>query len=68
MPFTGIEVVCPVSGFRKRASFAAGSASLPDVPIEDCDLTFKGGPPAKNTIRGGQTKACEFPNGMAVCS
>ena len=66
-PFTGVEVNCP-SGFRQRASFVGGTATIADVPQEDCSLNFKGGPPAKNTIRGGQTKDCSFPSGQAVCN
>ena len=65
--FTGIEVQCPLSGYRKRASFSAGVATLPDVPQEDCNLFFKGGMPSKSTIRGGQSKNCTFSGGMANC-
>ena len=65
--FTGIEVQCPLSSYRKRASFSAGVATLPDVPQEDCNLFFKGGMPSKSTIRGGQSKSCTFSSGMANC-
>ena len=66
-PFTGIEINCPMSSFRQRASFSGGSATVAPVPAEDCKVTFKGGPPATNSIRGGQTKSCSYTNGMAVC-
>lgn len=65
-PFTSIEVTCP-SGFRARAPFEGGRATVRDVPREDCTVHFKGGPPARNRISGGQTKTCTFPNAQAVC-
>lgn len=65
-PFTSIEVTCP-SGYRARATFEGGRATLRDVPREDCTVHFKGGPPARNRISGGQTKTCTFPNAQAVC-
>lgn len=66
-PYTSIEVTCP-SGYRQRANFSNGSASLPDVPREDCLVTFRGGPPARNKISGGQSKSCTFPSGSAHCT
>jgi len=65
--FTSIEVSCPGTGFRQRASFSGGKATLADVPAVECDLKFKGGLPASNKIRGGETKSCTFPDGQAVC-
>jgi hypothetical protein len=64
--FTGIEVTCP-DGFRQRGSFVGGKATIPHVPAMKCDLIFKGGLPARNTIRGGETKNCTFNDGIAVC-
>jgi len=65
--FTAVEVKCP-GGFRDRASFSGGKATVPDVPNMECDMFFKGGLPAKNKIRGGQTKNCTFSGGQAVCN
>jgi hypothetical protein len=69
VPFTGIEINCPMSSFRQRASFAGGTATVAGVPVEECKVTFKGGPPATfNGIRGGETRTCEYTNGMVVCT
>ncbi|NCG19672.1 MAG: hypothetical protein GWP91_11750 [Rhodobacterales bacterium] len=67
-PFTGVDIKCPNSGFRERVNFVSGTATVPNVPMEECTVNFKGGPPAKNVIRGGQTKNCTFPGGSAVCN
>ena len=64
--FTGVEVRCP-DGFRDRAAFAGGKATIANVPNLQCDMFFKGGLPAKNVIRGGETKNCTFTGGQAVC-
>jgi serine/threonine protein kinase len=66
-PFTAIEVRCQVSGFRDRADFVGGVAKIPGVPREECDIFFKGGPPAKARISGGQSKTCSFQGVAANC-
>ena len=72
----GENVVCTVtntddvSGLtvtKVITSDNGGTATVADVPQEDCSLIFKGGPPARNMIRGGQTLSCNFPSGQAVC-
>lgn len=65
--FSSVEITCP-SGFRKRIPFgAAGSATVPGVPREGCTAFFKGGPPAKTSISGGDSKTCSF-NPTTVCN
>jgi serine/threonine protein kinase len=66
-PFTAVEVRCQVSGFRDRADFVGGTAKIPGVPREECDVFFKGGPPAKARISGGQSKTCSFQGVAANC-
>ncbi len=59
--FRSIEVNCPASGIRTRASFIGGKATAHGLPLsEDCIVTFQGSQPAKATLRGGQTKTCTF--------
>ena len=59
--FRSIEINCPQSGIRTRASFIAGKATAHGLPInEDCVVTFQGSQPAKASLRGGQTKTCTF--------
>jgi serine/threonine protein kinase len=66
--FSSMEVKCPNTGFRSRASFSGTSATIQNVPSsETCDVFFKGGAPAKSSIQGGQTKSCSFPGGQANC-
>ncbi len=68
-PFTSAEVSCPRSGYRARNVFVKGVASFSGVPAtEHCNVDFKGGPPARNVIRGGEHKRCTFERGQAVCS
>ena len=58
--FSSVEITCP-SGFRQRIPFGAtGSATVPGVPREGCTAFFKGGPPAKSAISGGDSKTCSF--------
>jgi serine/threonine protein kinase len=66
-PFTAVEVRCQVSGYRDRADFVGGVAKIPGVPREECDVFFKGGPPAKARISGGQSKTCSFQGVAANC-
>jgi serine/threonine protein kinase len=66
-PFTSVEVRCQVSGYRDRADFVGGVAKVPGVPREECDVFFKGGPPAKSRISGGQSKTCSFQGVAANC-
>jgi len=66
-PSSSIEIKCP-SGFRNRASFAGGAATVANVPQEDCTIYFKGGPPAKfKPVKGGQTLSCRFQGTQAIC-
>lgn len=65
-PFTSVEVRCP-SGFRERGDFVGGVAKVPGVPRESCDALFKGGPPAKAKISGGESKSCAFVGVAANC-
>jgi len=59
--FRSIEVNCPQSGIRTRASFIGGKATARGLPLsEDCIVTFQGSQPAKAQLRGGQTKTCTF--------
>ncbi len=64
--FTGVEVKCP-DGFRERGSFVGDKATVPDVPLLECDLVFKGGLPVRNKISGGQDKTCTIEGSQAVC-
>lgn len=66
-PFTGMEVKCP-SGFRERAMFAGGTATIQNVPREDCYAHLKGGQPVKIKIRGGQSLRCTIIGTAADCS
>lgn len=60
-PFNSIEVNCPKSGVRARATFRGGQATVRDLPVdEDCVVTFQGAEPARTTLRGGQTRTCVF--------
>ncbi|MDP6934260.1 MAG: hypothetical protein QGG40_15145, partial [Myxococcota bacterium] len=62
-----IEIVCP-SGFRTRAAFAGGSATVSGVPQESCTVHFKGGAPASfGPVRGGQGLSCNIVGNTAVC-
>jgi len=65
---TAVEVNCP-SGFRDRVGITTGgSASVPDVPQENCSLHFKGGVPARfSPVRGGQSLSCAIMGSTAVC-
>lgn len=63
--WTSVEVKCE-GGFRERGSFTGGVAVVANVPIEKCDAFFKGGPPGKVAITGGQTKTCSYA-GSVVC-
>lgn len=65
--FTSIEVKCP-DGFRQRGSFAGGTATVPAVPAMECDVIFKGGLPAQNKIRGGQSLTCAFQGSDLTCN
>ena len=40
---TGIEVVCDDVHYRQRARFDGIRATLDDVPVSECRITFKGG-------------------------
>ncbi len=67
--FTSIEVVCPGTDFRERASFIAQKASLGDVPgAVTCQVFFKGGASASSTIEAGQNKTCTFQGTVAKCN
>jgi hypothetical protein len=64
--YTGVEVSCP-SGTRLRGTFSGKTATVANVPLEDCALIFKGGAPSKTTIRGGQSKTCTWVGAQAKC-
>ncbi len=64
-PFTSVEIKCP-TGFRERGDFVGGKATVPNVPREDCEALFKGGPPAKTRVTGGDSKSCSFVGGNAA--
>jgi hypothetical protein len=66
--FTSVEVVCPTENFRERGSFSGGSATVPSVPRVDCTAYFKGGPPAKAKVSGGDSKSCTFVGAAANCN
>jgi len=66
-PSTGVEVSCP-SGFRLRAPFEAGVATVPNVPPEHCSVHFKGPVNARfQPVRGGQSLLCYLQGATAVC-
>ncbi|MBT3219101.1 MAG: serine/threonine protein kinase [Proteobacteria bacterium] len=65
--FTSMEVRCK-SGFRARGNFNTFRAVVHNVPLnEDCTVFFKGGPPARAAIQGGQTKRCVFKGATSDC-
>jgi hypothetical protein len=64
--FTSIEVACE-SGFRERTPLQDGKASMPGVPVEDCRLSFKGGPFTTARIRGGQDLTCGMIEQQLFC-
>jgi hypothetical protein len=62
-----IMVVCP-SGFRSRATFVSGEATVGGLPDESCMLSFKGGAPARfHGVQGGQHLTCDFEKGLVDC-
>jgi len=65
--FTGIEVSCP-SGFRQRASFSDGSATLSGLPAESCVANFKGGPPARFSPLTAGIWRCQFTGTTMSCT
>lgn len=66
--WTGVEVTCP-SGARQRGAFNGDSSTVPSIPKEDCELHFKGGPPAKfRPVSGGNTYNCNFNSNVMQCS
>lgn len=65
--FTSIEVGCD-SGFKQRAPFSGGTASLPGVPRSGCRLSFKGGPFVTMPVQGGQTLTCTFNGTTPTCN
>ena len=65
---TSVEVKCG-GGYRQRAAFAGGVATVPDLPVgEDCTVIFKGGPPAQfRPVRAHMTVECSLQGTTAVC-
>ena len=64
---TTLEVTCP-SGFRKRANFNAGSATVSGVPSgEQCTAYFKGGAPSNFPVKGGMSLRCTLTDTTANC-
>src|SRR5690606_11925351 len=60
-PFNSIEVNCPRSGVRARATFRDGRATVRDLPAdEDCVVTCQAAEPARTPLRGGQPRTCVF--------
>jgi len=57
--FSSVQVSCP-SGFRDRQPIRGGKMVMSGVPREACTAFFKGGPPAKTQVSGGDTKTCTF--------
>ena len=57
-----IEVRC-AGGYHERASVVGGTATLPDVPADDCTLTLKGGVAAAPVPVSPRTAiTCDFPS------
>ena len=64
--FTSAEIKCE-TGFRDRAHFIGRTAIFTDVPHDECTVFFKGGAPAKTSIRGGEKKNCTFSGATTDC-
>lgn len=65
--FTGVEITCDKSGFRKRVPFDGGQATVPAVPQGRCTAFFKGGAPASVAVEAGQTLQCKGSGDGVVC-
>ncbi|MBX2796020.1 MAG: serine/threonine protein kinase [Myxococcales bacterium] len=66
-PFTSVEIVCEQPRFRQRVDFVGASVKVSGVPRAPCTAHFKGGPPAKTSVRGGDSKLCSFSGATANC-
>ena len=63
-----LELTCP-SGYRERADIVDHTAVFYEVPVDLCQLHFKGGSPAKfNGIQPGKTYKCSVAGTQAVCN
>jgi hypothetical protein len=69
-PWTAVEVTCPdVADWpRPRAPFSNGSATVQNVPASGCYANFKGGAPAKVSVRGGNSYTCTPGPAGVVCN
>jgi hypothetical protein len=69
-PYYAMEVECP-SGFRDRADFVEGRATLPDVPRELCEVRFKGAAPVLPThlsTLDGEERRCHIDGVVPRCT
>ena len=65
--FSSVEVRCG-PGFRQRGDFVGNTASVPNVPAEACEVTFKGGAAApKLKITGARKYTCSGTGGSMIC-
>ena len=65
--FFTVEINCP-GGFRSRAKFKKGKATVYNVPHDErCTVTFQGSTYAKTYISGHQTKMCTQFDPNPVC-
>ena len=66
--YTQAEIRCG-PGFRVRADFQGNTATIPDVPAEACQLTFKGGAASpKVPINGAGSYRCSGAGAAMSCS
>ena len=66
--FHSLEVNCP-GGFRGRAKFKNGKATVHNVPPDErCVVTFQGSTYVKDWISGHQTKMCTQFDPTPVCT